>query len=111
MSNSSLCGAGLLADQLQDEAVGLVSLGEHRGAGLGEGGPLSELRGFFRHIDIDNTTGRGFEVGLVKDQQLGSEVEAVLLSAVVGAETSDFILSFFDDRVYIITRSTHIKIA
>ena len=85
MCDPSLCGAGGLAEQLQDEAVGLISLGEHRGAGLGEGGPLSELRGFIRHIDIDNAPGGGFEIGLVKDQELGGEIKAVLLSAIVGA--------------------------
>ena len=99
MSDSSLCGSSLLTDQFQHEGGGLIGLGQHGAAGLRESRPFSERRGLLCHIDISDSSGCSLQVDLVEREELGGEVEAVLLGAIMGPVVSQLVLSIRDRGV------------
>ena len=99
MSDSSLCGSSLLTDQLQHEGGGLIGLGQHSAASLSEGGPLSELSGLLCDINIGDSSGCCFQVDLVKREELGGEVKAILLGTVMGPVISQLVLGCRDRGV------------
>src|SRR6478609_7997593 len=99
--NYRTAGTGL-AQEGKNTLAGLVGLGQHGGAGLGQDVCLGELDHFLSHVDVGDAGLSGLQVFTGNVQRLDGVLETVLRGTQVrtgGRDVLDRLIDVFDGRL------------